>query len=262
VPGVEHVDGRTIHRAMALPFAPGAAELELHDDAVLTRLRLGDMRDLPAAVQRCRRWLDLDADPEAIDPVLGADRLLGPLVARAPGVRSPGAIDAGEMLVRAIVGQQVSVAAARTVLGRLADRFGDHLRVGVLTRTFPRMEALAGADPDALPMPRRRARALVTAARAVASGDVDLGPGADRGPTARKLLALPGVGPWTVSYVLMRGLGDPDVLLSSDLGVRRALHAAGVPAAVPPEEVARRWRPWRSYATHHLWLSLRAEGSR
>jgi len=210
-------------------------------------------------VQRCRRLLDLDADPEAVNAVLTSDPLMGPLARVNPGQRVPGSVDGAELAVRAVLGQQVSVAAARTVAGRLVTRYGKPLTTpsGTLTHLFPEPAAIAEADPADLPMPASRRRALVTLAGALASGDVALDPGADREDSEGRLLALPGIGPWTAGYVSMRALGDPDAFLATDLGVRHALAAIGHDSSpAGAAAAAHRWRPWRAYANLHLWRSL------
>lgn len=264
IPGVEAVgpDG-TYHRVLDLPLGPALVSLSAAEDHVAARLVLGDLGDLGPAVERCRRLLDLDADPQAIDELLGADPFLAPLVAATPGRRSPGVVAGHELLVRAIVGQQVSVAGARTVAAGIAGRLGEPVPDGLaatapdgaaLTHRFPTAEALAGSDPALLPMPRARGTALVTALALVADGSLALDPGADRAAVEAGLLGVKGIGPWTASYVAMRALGDPDVFLPTDIGVRNGLvdlGAAGDPAAA--EERAAGWRPWRSYALHHLW---------
>jgi AraC family transcriptional regulator of adaptative response / DNA-3-methyladenine glycosylase II len=184
---------------------------------------------------------------------LGSDPALGPLVRERPGLRVPGAADGFELAVRAIVGQQVTVAAARTILGRLVSEFGRRLPGGDrLTHLFPDAETLAEADPGLFPFPRARGEALVELARRTASGELELEPGADRADARQRLMAIPGVGPWTAGYVAMRALGDPDVFLPGDVGVRNALARLGI----APDEDA--WRPWRSYAVMHLWRSLGA----
>ncbi len=230
---------------------------------VLCRLRLSEARDLTSAVRRCRRLLDLDADPRAVAEALGGDPLLGPMVAAHPGLRSPGHVDPAELAVRAVLGQQVSVRAARTLAGRLVERFGEPLAPGLeapgggLTHVFPSPDVLAAADPAGFSIPVARGRALAGLCEAIASGWIDLGPGCDRDEVERRLVELRGIGPWTAGYVRMRGLGDPDVFLHGDLGVRMALEAAGrraTPAAAARE--ARTWSPWRSYANHALWASL------
>src|SRR3954470_898069 len=222
VPGVEEVRDGAYRRALSLPHGEAVAELRPAGDHVACALRLADLRDLASAVQRCRRALDLDADPAAVDCHLGADPLLAPLVAATPGRRVPGAVDGAELAVRAVIGQQVSVAGARTVAARLVQAHGAPLSLGdeTLTHAFPSPAALAAADPAALPMPTARGRALVGLARALAAGELVLDPGADREAATRALLDLPGIGPWTAGYTAMRVLGDPDAYLPSDLGVR------------------------------------------
>ncbi len=264
VPGVEAWDpspaaGGTYRRVLALPHGPGIATLAVGGpgsgaDHVRCELRLSDLRDLAAAVQRCRRLLDLDADPVAVDAALSADPLLAPLVRHAPGRRVPGAVDGAELATRAILGQQVSVAGARTLAGRLTAALGAPLPDGLadddLTHAFPTAAAIAGADPAGLPLTRARRNALAALARAVADGSLALDPGADRAAACVRLLALPGVGPWTAEYVAMRALGDPDAFPAADLGVAKALERLG-PSVDPG-----RWRPWRAYAVQHLWASL------
>ena len=173
--------------------------------------------------------LDLDADPQAVAEVLGADPMLAPLVAARPGLRASATVDPYEIVVRAIVGQQVSVTGAATVVGRLVAAHGQPLAVAdpELTHVFPSAERLAEVDPGSLPMPRARGRSLVGVCRAIADGEVCLDAGADRPSVLAALLARPGIGPWTAGYVAMRGLGDPDVMLADDLGVRHAVQALG-----------------------------------
>jgi AraC family transcriptional regulator of adaptative response / DNA-3-methyladenine glycosylase II len=253
VPGIEGLADGTYGRSLDLPGGPGTLHLADAGTHVDATLRLTDVRDLQQAVARARRLLDLDADPAAVDEQLEADEHLGPLVRKCPGRRVPGAVDGYELAVRAVIGQQVSVAGARTVAGRLVRGLGTRLAEPVhgVTHLFPSPERLAAADPADLPMPRSRGRALVGLAATVARGGLDLAPGADRGAARAALLAQPGIGPWTADYLVMRALGDPDVLLGTDLGVRHALAALGGRSIDPA-----RWAPWRSYATLHLWASL------
>jgi AraC family transcriptional regulator of adaptative response / DNA-3-methyladenine glycosylase II len=253
VPGIERGDATGYTRSVALPRGGGVLQLRDAGDHVHCSLHLDDLRDLNAAVQRARRLLDLDADPHAVDDLLGADPTIGALVAARPGLRSPGHVDPVELAIRAILGQQVSVAGARTTTAKLVRAYGEPLATpdGTITHRFPTAAALAAADPGALPMPAARARAIVGLAQALERGDVALDPGADRDEVSARLLALPGIGPWTVAYIRLRGLGDPDAFLPTDLGVRHALVALGGDVAD-----AHRWRPWRSYALHHLWASL------
>ncbi len=259
VPGIEEIEGTTYRRTLRLAHGAGVAELTPQPDHVRAVLRLEDLRDLTAAVQRCRRLFDLDADPQAIAEQLGDDRDLGRLVAKAPGLRLPGTVDGFEIATRAVLGQQVSLAAARTLAGRLVAAHGTPLAVpdGGLTHLFPEPADIADSSLDSLGMPAARRAVLRAVAASVANGEVVIDAGAERVATATALLDIRGVGPWTASYVTMRGLGDPDVFLASDLGVRHAFERLGLPTS--PVEVAAhadRWRPWRSYAVMHLWRSL------
>jgi len=256
VPRVEEVVGATYRRSLRLNHGAGVVEIGFEDGAVRCRLSLDDARDADAAVERVRRLLDLDADPAAVAAVLGRDPLLGPLVAAAPGLRVPGAVDGAELAVRAVLGQQVSVAAARTAAGRLAASYGERVALGGggVVALFPSASTLAALDPASLPMPRARAGALVGLCRALAEGDLRLEPGADRDEALGALLAMPGIGPWTTGYVAMRALGDPDVFLVEDLGVRHALARLGGPSDQrEARALAQAWAPWRSYASQYLW---------
>ncbi len=283
-PGVEQVDGRCYRRAVRLAGGDGIVAVTLPAAPVPATMPSGrtveidtlvaDPGDTEDAQRLGRRLFDLDADGAAVDAHLGADPGLGPLVARRPGVRVPGAVGVTEIVVRAIVGQQISVAAARTVVARLAATHGAPLAVrdpnGGLHHHFPEAATLAGLDPHSLPMPRARGRALVGACAALADAASSFEPSAAGADLRPRLLALPGVGPWTADYVMLRIGGDRDVFLAGDLAVRRAAERLGMvasrdaaagragPAATSAElaRVAQRWAPWRSYATMHLWLSL------
>ena len=252
VPGLEEATETTYRRSLQLDHGSGVAELGTDG----CELRLDDERDRPGALARCRRLLDLDADTARIDEELGRDPLLAPLVRRRPGLRVPRATDGFELAVRAVVGQQVTLAAARRIAGRLVALYGRPLEepAGAITHLFPTPAALTEADSLELRMPRGRANALPALARAVLDGELDLRPGADREAARSALLELPGIGPWTASYVCMRGLGDSDAFPPGDAAVRRALERLGEdgrPAAA--QRLAERWRPWRSYALMHLW---------
>jgi AraC family transcriptional regulator of adaptative response / DNA-3-methyladenine glycosylase II len=178
-------------------------------------------------------------------------------------------VDGSELALRAVLGQQVSVAAARRLGARLVEAYGKPLErpAGALTHCFPTAETLASADPASLPMPRARGRALIGLATALASGELRLDPGAEREHAAEQLLKLPGIGPWTASYIRMRALSDPDAFLAADVGVLSALSSLGSgaggrrQAAQQAAALAENWRPWRSYAVHHLWASLEEKGS-
>ena len=250
IPGVESFDGSTFTRTLRLPGGPALVALGDGGGYVRCRLQLTDQRDLITAVARVRRLLDLDADPIAVDAAFDGDPQLAPLVRKHAGLRSPGAVDGFEMATRAIVGQQITVVGARTLLGRIAASFGS--TAFDEWRLFPSAEAFTATDPSELPMPRRRAATLHTVAAAVASGALTLDPGADRTTTRAALLSLPGIGAWTADYLLMRAVGDPDVLLASDLGVRKAAKSLDVEISSGRPD----WAPWRSYATHHLWATL------
>jgi AraC family transcriptional regulator of adaptative response / DNA-3-methyladenine glycosylase II len=258
VAGVEAADAGAYRRVLRLPSGLGRVSLAPADGHVQAMLALDDLRDLGAAVTRCRRILDLDADPVAVDAALRDDRALAPLVARRPGLRIPGAADGWEAAVRAVVGQGVSVAAARTVLGRMAAALGEDVEASDdgPERAFPPPDAVAGAADEALPMPAARRAALRALATAVASGDLSLEPGDDPARVREGLLALPGVGPWTADYVALRMRADPDAFLPTDLAARRAAARLGLPDD-PAGLAARaeRWRPWRGYALLHLWTS-------
>ena len=261
IPGVEQVEGGTYRRSLALEHGGGLVALTPEASAVSCVLRLDDLRDLTAAVARCRRLLDLDADPVSIAAQLEGDPVLGEVARRRPGMRVPGCVDGFELAVRAIVGQQVSVAAARTVLGRLVDRYGEPLAEpsGAITHRFPTAETLAEVDPADLPFPRKRGEALRSLALLVATEGMRFDAGADASAALAALLDIPGVGPWTASYVSMRALGDPDAFLPGDVGIRHALQRLGQSAEGPrATAIAEPWRPWRSYAVMHLRASVSA----
>lgn len=328
--GLERVDGSTYARSLRLPHGPGVVVLELGggpvpgtgdrpavravaspgaaravdggaavaDDGVAVRavpgvLRLADERDHDAAVARLRRLLDLDADPAVVDLHLATDPVLAPLVARRPGLRVLGAVDGFELALRAVIGQQVSVAAARTVLGRVVVAHGPPVPVGLdpdargdargpgargraaspksgvppagrassapdrgTLRLLPAPEVVAGLPDEALSMPRSRAATVRRLAAAVAAGELDLTPGVDPAPAVAALLALSGIGPWTAGYVAMRALGDRDAFPATDLVLRQGAAALGLPAdARGLTAYSARWSPWRAYAAQHLWAA-------
>lgn len=265
IPGVEEVTGGTYRRTVLLPNGPGILSLSPSSSYVECGLELEDLRDVQPAVQRCRRLLDLDADPAATSAALSGDPLLGPLARACPGRRSPGHVDGAELAMRAVLGQQVSVAAARTLGTRLVASYGKPIAApdGSLTHLFPDAATIAAADPRTLPMPGTRARCLTRLAAALGSGEISLHPGVDREAETARLLALPGIGPWTAGYIRMRAMSDPDVFLPTDGGVlhamRRLGHVSSAAASTDcpaPARPWRPWRPWRSYAVHHLWATL------
>ena len=225
-------------------------------------VRLTDLRDLAAATERCRRLLDADSDPVPVADVLQQDPVLRASVRARPGLRVPGAVDGDELAVRTVLGQQVSLAAANRLCARVTETAGEDLPAQLATvavgRLFPSASQVAGLDPDELPMPRARARAVVRLAGSLADGEIALDRSADRAETRARLLAAPGVGPWTADYVGMRALGDPDVFLPDDVAARRVAEAQepglGQRAALTAR--AETWRPWRSYALMHLWSQV------
>jgi AraC family transcriptional regulator, regulatory protein of adaptative response / DNA-3-methyladenine glycosylase II len=258
VPGVEEWRAGSYRRTLRLPYGHGIVALTPRPDHIGCRLALGDLRDLPVAISRCRRMLDLDADPEAVDDRLRADPELAPLVDKAPGRRVPRTVDEAEFAVRAVLGQQVSTAAARTHAARLVTAHGTPVDdpEGALTHLFPAPEQLAAADPGSLAMPRTRRTTFTTLVNRLATGEIHLGVESDWPETRARLLALPGFGPWTADVIAMRALGDPDAFLPTDLGVRRAARDLGLPAT-PAALTARAaaWRPWRAYAVQYLWAT-------
>ncbi|MGD0834774.1 MAG: AlkA N-terminal domain-containing protein [Candidatus Dormibacteria bacterium] len=242
---------RTPHGAAVVVIGPGPGHVAL-------RVRLDDLADLENVVRRCRRLLDLDSDPASVAAILGRDPLLRRLLAGSPGVRVPGSAEPFETAVRAVLGQQVSVAAARTLARRLVARHGEALASphdGV-SHLFPTPERLAEADLDGLGLTGRRVASVRALSRAVAAGDLDLVAG-DAAGIDLAMSRLPGFGPWTRAYIAMRARGDPDAIPVGDLGLRHAMERLGEPA--DPRSIARRseaWRPWRAYAALLLWQSL------
>lgn len=259
VPGCEEVRDGWYRRTLRLPHGTGIVGLNPAPDHVACRLVLDDFRDLSTAIARCRRLLDLDADPEAVLEVLDADPQLSPLVSKAPGQRIPRTVDEAELAVRVVLGQQVSTKAARTHAGRLVTAYGQpvHDAEGGLTHTFPTTSELAEIDPAQLAFPAARRRALRALIAGLDEGSVVLDSGCDWSRARTQLLALPGIGPWTAEMIAMRGLGDPDAFPVTDLGVLVAAKQAGLPenSRLLAEQSAR-WRPWRAYATQQLWNSL------
>ena len=263
--GVEQLDDRGYRRTLRLPHGPATAAMELDTGSahitathITATLRLADPRDLGPAVARLRRLLDLDADPVAVDELLGADPALAPRVAAVPGIRLPGTVDGAETALRAVLGQQVSVAAARTAGSRLAAALGDRLPPELAQDgpdlLFPTPTTIAERGREVLRGPARRIDTVVGLCVAIASGGLVLDAGRDPADLRADLVALPGVGPWTAGYLAMRLLGDPDELLATDLAVRRGAAALGLASDVDGLTArSENWKPWRSYAATHLW---------
>jgi AraC family transcriptional regulator of adaptative response / DNA-3-methyladenine glycosylase II len=255
IPGVEEIREGAYRRTLRLPRGHGIVALTPQPDHIAARLTLTDLRDLSAAIARCRWLLDLDADPEAIDEQLTNDPLLRPLVERAPGRRVPRTVDGSEMAIRAVLGQQISTGAARTHAARLVAAHGQPVSdaEGGLTHLFPTPAELSGAE---LKLPASRERSVAALLEALDARTLELTPSTDREEAQSRLGALPGIGPWTREIIAMRALGDPDALPATDLGVKRGADAAGIPSAVSALRAhAGRWRPWRAYATQHLWAA-------
>jgi AraC family transcriptional regulator of adaptative response / DNA-3-methyladenine glycosylase II len=219
------------------------------------------MRDLASAVAACQDLLDLRSDPRPILDHLGGDPLIGRLVTASPGRRVPGTVDCGELAMRAVLGQQVTLKAAAKLGARLVSAYGDpvHPAVGLVTRVFPTVERIAEADLSELPMPHARRQALRRLAESLADAPLD----ARRDGIDARLRALPGVGPWTAAYIAMRALRDPDAFLAGDVGVQRGAKLLGFRGAPRElERLAERWRPYRSYAVQHLWALDAGEAAR
>lgn len=277
VPGAERSGPGWYERSLRLPHGQGAVRFladstepdstgRTEDSTVVTCLLwLRDPRDVSAAEERCRQLLGADADPVAVDAVLSTDPRLAPLVSTRPGLRVPGHVDGNELAIRAVLGQQVSVGHARALAGLLVERYGEPLdaiaAIGdpnhspEVTHLFPTADVLAVVDPEDIPMPRARGRALNSLCTELASGQIRLDRSADRIDVRDSLLALPGIGPWTAGYIAMRALGDPDAFLPTDIGVRNALKLLGENPK-DAEQLSQAWRPWRSHAQMHLWASL------
>jgi 3-methyladenine DNA glycosylase/8-oxoguanine DNA glycosylase len=255
IPGLESVDGDRYRRSMAIDGVPGTIELRPSIGGL--EARVDGAIPISRIESRIRRWFDLDADVDATDRHLARDPLLAPLVAGRPGLRVPGAWDPFELAVRAIVGQQVSVAGARTIASRIVGLAGGRLPspAGSVVALFPTPDQLAGADLTAIGMPGARARSIVGFASAVAADPSLLAPSDDLDAIVTRLKALPGIGDWTAQYIALRGLKHPDAFPASDLGILRALAGPDgrrpTPAAVAARAEA--WRPYRAYAAQHLW---------
>ncbi len=264
--GVESATDGAYTRSVRL--ARGAAVISVAPEpgAIRVTARVEDLADLPALLTRARRLVDLDADPEAIDSAVSAHPALASRVGARPGIRIPGSLDAMEMVVRAVLGQQVSVAAGRTAVQRivaaLAEPLPAALAVHGVTHLFPSAQVLADQVFDAVGGPKARREALAGVCAAVAAGEVVLDIGATREQFTRQLEALPGIGPWTSHYVALRVLGSPDILLTGDTAVRAGARALSLPhepraLATAAESLA----PWRSYLMMHLWGAAAAKHS-
>lgn len=257
IPGVESVEEGAYRRTVRFGRREGTLRISRDGDRALRLVVDRRLRpDLDEIVRRARRLFDLDADPKRIARHLGRDRSLAPIVRRLPGLRVPGAFDGFETSVRAILGQQVSVKGATTLSGRLVASFGRPMAggAGALTHHFPEPVALAGAELTRIGLPAARAGAIRALALAVRDDAISLDAAPDLDAWIGAMCELPGVGPWTASYVAMRALGDPDAIPLGDLGLRRALGLS--PKALEARSEA--WRPWRAYAAMYLWKGPRS----
>jgi len=256
VAGLEEVGQSSYGRSLRLAGGAGVAELAIGSASVVAELELADDADAGAAARSCSATLGLDSDPAVVLDALGDDPLLGAAVRAAPGRRVPGTPDGDELAVRAVLGQQISLAGAAAAAARLVREHGERLprSHGTVTHLFPSAAALASVDPNSFRMPRSRARTLHALGCALASGEIALARGGDAERVRAQLLALPGIGPWTADYVVMRALGDTDVFLATDLGIKRSLERLGVGAdPASALALAERWRPYRSFAMQYLW---------
>jgi AraC family transcriptional regulator of adaptative response / DNA-3-methyladenine glycosylase II len=258
VPGVEEWRAGAYRRTIRLTHGHAVVALRPTPDHVACQISLADQRDLASAISRCRWMLDLDADPVAVDAVLSQDPLMAKLVASNPGRRVPRTVDPAEFAIRAVLGQQVSTAAARTHAGRLVRAYGELVPdpQGGLTHLFPTPQVLASMDPSDLAMPQSRWRTLAGLVDALAQGRLHLDLGADWREARARLNSMHGFGPWTVESIAMRSLGDPDAFLAGGLGVKIAAEQLGMPTAAKMlTDHSHLWRPWRSYAVQYLWAT-------
>lgn len=259
LPGVEQVEGNSYRRTLRCGDYLGRMQITPASDAALElRLSPHDSVALTQLIPRVRRAFDLDADPAPIAAHLAHDPHLAQLLVRRPGLRVAGSVDGFEQAVRAILGQQISVTAARDLGGRLVARWGTPLAGeddDTLRYVFPTPAMLAEADVASLGMPRRRGAAVAQLAARIAQDPALLARGATLDESITKLVALPGLGPWTAHYIAMRVLREADAFPASDIGLLRALTDAHGQRPTPTELLARaeRWRPWRAYAAQHLW---------
>jgi AraC family transcriptional regulator, regulatory protein of adaptative response / DNA-3-methyladenine glycosylase II len=252
--GVEEVVDGAYRRAVRTADGPAVVTMTPAPDHV--RLRVVPTAGDPLLRRAARDALDLDAEPSKVDAVLSSDAVLAPLVARRQGIRVPGTFDGFELLIRGIYGQQVSVAGARTSLGRLAATFGTPLdrADGGVTHLFPSPKQIAAIPLEDLGMPRARAATIRRVAELVDAGELHLDGTQAAETTLATLGEVRGIGPWTLAYVAMRALRDRDAFIAGDLGVGRSAAALGLPSS--PKELAahaERWRPFRAYAVMHLW---------
>jgi AraC family transcriptional regulator of adaptative response / DNA-3-methyladenine glycosylase II len=258
IPGVEHVSGKDYRRTIVVAGHPGVLELfPGADDHLVLVAHLPHWEGLVHLAARARRIANLDFDLEEPAAQLSRDSIIGPLLRARPGLRTPGTWDPFEAGVRAILGQQVSVAAANTIAGRLVERFGDSvpgLETIGLTHTFPAATTLAEADLAGLGLPRARQQTIRTFARGVAVDALRLDGSVGLNELLASLTAIDGLGSWTANYLALR-LGEPDAFPATDLGLRRALDGGAPRSPAALSRLADQWRPWRALAATHLWTA-------
>lgn len=263
IPGVEVVTPRRYARTLNIAGAHGVVSVEPGEgDFLLVGLNFPKLSAMPAVISRVRRVFDLTADPDVIGAHLGEDPVLAPMIAARPGLRAAGAWDGFELAVRAVLGQQITVTAARGLAARMTAAFGEPLRPDEgaetgLTHLFPTPERLIDADIAGLGMPGSRARALGSLARAAAADPALFSPRGSLEEAVARLRDLPGIGEWTAQYIAMRELREPDAFPHGDIGLMRALADPDGVRPTPNALLARAeaWRPWRAYAALHLWAS-------
>jgi len=263
IPGVERVEARRYARTLQIDGACGVVVVSPRGDGALSaEIHFASLKALPAVIARVRRVFDLSADPTRIGAHLSQDPTLAPLVAARPGLRAPGAWDGFELAVRAVLGQQITVTAARNLAARLVDRYGEAIDTPAaaalgLTRVFPSPERLVGEDIAALGMPRARGAAIEGLARTVAADRAIFAPRSDLETAIAALKALPGVGEWTAQYIALRELREPDAFPQADIGLMRAMADETGARPTADQLLARSaaWKPWRAYAAQHLWAA-------
>jgi AraC family transcriptional regulator, regulatory protein of adaptative response / DNA-3-methyladenine glycosylase II len=268
IPGVELVEADRYCRAMRIGQGKGQSSGQNSgwinvgrvegENALRVEVSPSLARYLPSLLERIKNLFDLDANPQLIEARLGEDERLREMVKRHSGLRLPGAFDGFEMAMRAVLGQQISVAAARTIAGRITEAFAEKVetpnpRLNRASVSAASLSQAGVADLTRLGLTGKRAECLIALARAVAEGEVKLEPGVDVEATIERLKLLPGIGDWTAQYIAMRALRWPDAFPHSDLGLRKAL---GETSSKRILEIAESWRPWRAYALMHLWNGL------
>lgn len=258
IPGIEQVDAHAYQRVVGTPERPCLVHVSAAPRCSELRLRIGDIdpRQLPGVIERVRHLFDLDADLRPVHAAFASDPVLARGIADRPGLRIPGGWDGFEVAVRAVLGQQVSVAAATTLARRLVDRHGQHLpgMPAGLDRLFPSPATLADADLEAIGLPHTRASTLRGLARACLQGTLDFQPGQSLDGFVARCIALPGIGEWTAHYIALRALGQPDAFPAGDLVLQQRLGTPGKRLTQrQAEHRSQPWRPWRAYAVLHLW---------